>query len=159
MTQKFNITIVVDPAEGGIATGNGTYYFGEQVDLSITPAENYEFISWTENDVVVSQNLNYTFYVTENRNLVVHLSYLDAVGEHGSNTVVLYPNPVSDKLTVEATEAIDNIEIFNITGALVYSQKNCTDMVEIQTADLPAGTYVIRLTTQSATEVRRFVKK
>ena len=157
--QKFNIAVVVDPAEGGTYTGNGTYYFGEQVVLSITPAENYDFINWTENDVVVSESQTYTFYATQDRSLVVHLSYVDGVDELGANAMVLYPNPVSDKLTIEATEAIDNIEIFNITGALVYSQKNCTDMVEIQTADLPAGTYVIRMTTQSAIEVRRFVKK
>ena len=157
--QTFVINVVVDPAEGGIVTGGGTFNFGEQVALTIAPAENYDFVNWTENDVVVSEDLTYTFYATADRNLVVHLSYVDAVGEHGSNTIMLYPNPVSEKLIVEAAEAIDNIEIFNIAGVLVFSQKSHADMMEIQTADLPAGTYVIRMTTQHNVETRRFVKK
>ena len=33
------------------------------------------------------------------------------------------------------------------------------ETLEINTSNLPAGIYVIRMTTQSATEVRRFVKK
>jgi len=42
---------------------------------------------------------------------------------------------------------------------LVYSQKSCGEKVEITTADLPAGTYVVRMTTKNATETRRFVKE
>lgn len=42
---------------------------------------------------------------------------------------------------------------------MVFSQKNCTEKVEINTTYIPAGTYVIRMTTQGTTEVRRFVKK
>ena len=157
--QKFNISVVIDPAEGGSVTGNGTYYFGEEVALVITPAANYDFINWTENDIVVSESMHYTFYATAHRNLVVHLSYLDAVDEHGSDMIVLYPNPVSDKLTIEATEAIENLEVFSITGAKVLGMTSHNETLEINTANLPAGIYVIRMTTQNATEVRRFVKK
>ncbi|MBR6272935.1 MAG: T9SS type A sorting domain-containing protein, partial [Bacteroidales bacterium] len=82
----------------------------------------------------------------------------DGVGEHNI-TVAIYPNPVNDKLNVEATEAIEQVEVFNITGAKVFSKKNYTEKAEINTANLPAGTYVIRMTTQNTTEVRRFVKK
>ena len=77
----------------------------------------------------------------------------------GSGTFSIYPNPVSDKMTIEAQEAIDNIEIYNVMGALVYSQKDCGDKAEITTTNLPAGTYVVRLTTKNATETMRFVKE
>ena len=65
---------------------------------------------------------------------------------------------INDKLNVEATEAIEQVEVFNITGAKVFSKKNYTEKAEINTANLPAGTYVIRMTTKSASEVRSFVK-
>ena len=77
----------------------------------------------------------------------------------GSGAFTIYPNPVSDKLTIEAQEAIDNIEIYNVMGALVYSQKDCGDKAEITTTNLPAGTYIVRLTTRNATETMRFVKE
>jgi hypothetical protein len=72
---------------------------------------------------------------------------------------VLYPNPVSDKLTVETTEAVTNVEIYNLMGALVYSQKDNAKRIEIPTGNLPSGTYFIRLITPSGIETQRFVKK
>ena len=75
------------------------------------------------------------------------------------NNVLVYPNPVSEKLSIEAKEAIGKVEIYNVMGTLVYSQKDCESKVEIETSQLPAGTYLIRLTTDNATVMRRFVKE
>ena len=44
-------------------------------------------------------------------------------------------------------------------GALVYSQKGCTNKVEINTSDLQSGIYFIRMTNDNASETRRFVKE
>ncbi len=86
-----------------------------------------------------------------------------SVSENGLSTesgnFTVYPNPVKDKLTIEAQETLEKVEIYNMMGALVYSQKSCGEMVEITTADLPTGTYVVRLTSKTATETRRFVKE
>ena len=86
-----------------------------------------------------------------------------SVSENGLSTesgnFTVYPNPVKDKLTIEAQETLEKVEIYNVMGALVYSQKSCGEMVEITTADLPTGTYVVRLTSKTATETRRFVKE
>ena len=156
--QTFQVSVTVDPSEGGVVTGADTYNYGEQVTVTITPAENYVFDSWTENGAVVTDNPNYTFTVTTNRNLVAHLSHIDGVGEQQHN-IAVYPNPVNDLLTVEAFEDIDNLEVYTITGSLIFSQKDCANKVEIHTDDLPAGTYVIRMMTQSTIETRRFVKE
>ena len=157
--ETYTITASADPAEGATVFGVGTYEYGSQATLKVVPNENYIFLNWTENGTVVSEEQEYSFTVTGNRHLVANLQYIDGVGEQNNVEITLYPNPVNNWLTVEASEDIDRIEIFNLTGALVYSQKNCSDKVEIGTADFSMGTYVIRLTTQNATEIRRFVKK
>ena len=156
---SYTINASVNPAVGGEVIGTGTYVYGTRVTLKVIPNEDYVFLNWTENGTVVAETVEYIFEVTGDRTLVANVEYVEGVGENARVEFVLYPNPVSDKLSVEATEAIDNIEIFNIAGAMVYSQKNCSEKVEVETADLPAGTYVIRMTTQSIIEVRRFVKK
>ena len=153
------VSIAVDPEGCAVVTGAGSYHYGDQVTLNVIPEANYLFQNWTENGSIISANTTHTFTITGDRNFVAHLLHVESVDEHDSNTIVLYPNPVNDRLTVEATEAIHQIEIYNITGAMVFSQKNGFDKVEIHTADLSAGTYVIRMTTQNAVEVRRFVKK
>jgi hypothetical protein len=153
------ISAVVNPSEGGVAMGGGSYFYGEEATLKVELNENYTFQNWTENGIVVSEEQEYVFTVTGNRNLVANLQYVDGVGEQANIGFNLYPNPVSDKLIVEAVSDIDCLEIYNLLGTKVCSLCNCGNMVEIQAAALPAGTYIIRMTTQNATEVRRFVKK
>ena len=158
-TVTIDIKVNINPAESANITGEGTYHYGDRVVLTVEPFENYRFLNWTEEGEVVCETTTYTFTATIDRTLTANLVNTEGIGEQTIVGISLYPNPVSDKLTVEATETIDHLEVFSVTGMLVYSQRNCTDKVEVSMADLPAGTYVIRLTTQNATEVRRFVKK
>ena len=153
------ISASIDPAEGGIIEGAGTFAYGSEITLKVVLNDSYTFLYWTENGLIVSYDQNYAFTVTNNRTLVANVQHVEGIEEHTGVSFDIYPNPVSDKLTIEASEAIDNIEVFNIAGAMVFSQKNCTEKVEINTTYIPAGTYVIRMTTQGTTEVRRFVKK
>ena len=107
----------------------------------------------------VSSSPSYSFTVTGVRNLVAHLTFIDGIGEQHAVAISLYPNPVNDKLTIKATEAIEHLEVFSITGVKVLGMTSHNETLEINTSNLPADIYVIRMTTQNATEVRRFVKK
>lgn len=76
-----------------------------------------------------------------------------------SRTVGIYPNPVNDKLTIEAQVDLGTVEIYNLMGTSIYSQRDCANKVEINTADLPSGIYFIRMTNDKTSETRRFVKE
>ena len=152
------ITATIDPEEAASVNGNGTYYYGDEVTLILEPKEDWAFRNWTEDGTVVSEEMNYTFTATESRNLVAHFEYTEGVGELSSATLI-YPNPVSNKLTIEAPEDLGTVEIYNLVGALMYSQKDCGNKVEINTANLTTGIYFIRLTNARASETRRFVKE
>ncbi len=157
--QTFQITATVEPAEGGTAIGGGTYNYGDMVTIEVDTNEDWAFLNWTENGSVVSEEKSFTFTALENRHFVANLEYTEGVGEQSANSVIIYPNPVNDKLTVEAQETIGTVEIYNLMGAMVYSQKNCGNKVEINTADLQSGIYFIRLTNDKVSETRRFVKE
>ena len=156
--KTIEITAIVEPAEGGTVTGGGTYNYGDEVTVSVETFEDWAFQNWTENGEVVSGEKSFTFIATGDHNFTANLLYTVGLNELDNN-VLIYPNPVSDKLSVEAKEAIGKVEIYNVMGALVYSQKDCESKIEIETSQLPAGTYLIRLTTDNATVMRRFVKK
>ena len=157
--QTFEITTSVEPAEGGIVTGSGIYNYGDEVTISVETNEDWAFQNWTENGNVVAEDKTFTFIATASRNFVANLMYTEGLGEQGHHTLVLYPNPVNDKLTVEAEEAIGTVEIYNLMGALVYSQKGCSNKVEITTADMQSGIYFIRIMNDMVSETRRFVKE
>ncbi len=153
------ITASVDPEEAASVSGAGTYNYGEEVTLILTRNEDWAFQNWTEDGIVVSNEMTYTFIATENRNLVANFEYTEGVGEQSGSQTLIYPNPVSNKLSVESQEALGTVEIYNLMGAKVYSQKGCGNKVEINTADLPSGVYFIRMTSNKVSETRRFVKE
>ena len=155
---SFQILASVDPTEGGSITGTGTYFFGETATLNVVLNDNYIFDNWTEDGQVVSTNQIYSFVVTGDRTLVAHAHYYDGISEHNI-TVSVYPSPVSDKLTIMTSIAGCTLEVYSITGAKVYSENDCSDKVELQVSDLPAGTYVIRLISNDSVQTTRFVKE
>ena len=156
--QVVDIKVNIEPADGGEVAGEGAYIYGDQVILTVTPYENYAFVNWTENGEVVCEEPTYTFTATTTRMLTVNLISTEGLGELSGN-FVMYPNPVSDKLVVETTETIDHLEIYNLLGALVYSDTDCATKVEISVSDLPSGMYFVRLKTNNNTETLKFVKK
>ena len=157
--QTFQITTSVDPAEGGTATGGGTYNYGDEVTITVETNEDWAFQNWTENSAVVAEEKTFTIIATANHNFVAHLMYTEGVDEQSGIKTLIYPNPVNDKLTIEAEQALGTVEIYNLMGALVYSQKDCANKVEINTSDLPTGIYFIRMTNDKTSEARRFVKE
>ena len=63
-SQPYEITASVNPLEGGTATVEGPLTYGSTCTLTATPANNYEFVSWTLGGEVVSTDAVYEFTVT-----------------------------------------------------------------------------------------------
>ena len=70
--QSYTVTATANPAEGGTVSGSGTYTYGQSCTITATANEGYDFINWTENGTVVSNDAAYTFTVTDNRTLVAN---------------------------------------------------------------------------------------
>ena len=157
--KTFEVLATADPAEGGTVSITGDNTYGSTVTVSIEPNEDYEFLNWTENGTVVSEEASYTFTLTANHNLVAHLHCVASVGENSHQALNIYPNPVSDKLTIETSEAIGFVEIYNLTGTMVVSQECNSEKAEIDVNNLHEGIYFIRITTDAAILTRRFVKR
>jgi len=156
--QTFDVKVNISPDNAGEVTGEGTYSYGDEVTLTVTPFGEYDNVVWMdEDDIIVCEGLTYVFTVTETRILTVVIT-TEGIGEQNGNFMV-YPNPVNDKLTIEAQESIDKLEIYNLMGALVYSQNDCSNKAEIAVSELPTGIYFLRLTMNGGTQVLRFVKE
>lgn len=154
----YEIEVVADPEAGAIVTGSGTYWEGETVTITVEPNENYTFLNWTDDGNVVSEEMEYTFTATKDCTIVAHLEYYDGVGENDPSAIKVYPNPVKDKLMVE-TQALCDIEVYNLMGTLVVSKKSCEGKTVVPMDSLPSGLYFIRLTTGGNTFTNRFVKE
>ncbi len=43
----FELSLFADPTEGGTVEGSGIYEYGEEVEISASPSEGWEFVNWT----------------------------------------------------------------------------------------------------------------
>lgn len=156
---SYEITASVVPLAGGSVSGMGIYEYGQTATITVTPNENYEFLNWTENNEIVSESLSYSFTVYGNRYLVAHMQYVDNLDENFGNGISIYPNPTTDKLTIESKQTINRLEVINAFGTVVYVSHDRRNKKELIMSRFPAGTYMIRLTTGKNIVMRKIVKQ
>ncbi len=69
-----------------------------------------------------------------------------SVTEADSDAMVLvYPNPATERLTIEAGQDMDKIRIFNLTGQQVYENKPGQSAHQIDIGHFEEGIYIIRV--------------
>ena len=74
--QAYTVTLSCLPEEGGVATGGGSYCEGDTCTVTATANTGYNFVNWTENGTQVSTEMEYTFPVITDRNLVANFAAL-----------------------------------------------------------------------------------
>ena len=77
------------------------------------------------------------------------------VDEINSRSFTIYPNPVSDKISVNGIENINSVKIFNSLGALVKHSRSAND---IDVSDLAKGIHFIQVDNGNIM-AKKFIKK
>jgi hypothetical protein len=75
-------------------------------------------------------------------------------------TINVYPNPISDILTIDyaGNNEETGFEILNSIGQVIYNGR-LTDKATVQTSDFSAGIYLIKLDTGKTIEFKKIIKK
>ena len=64
------ISVSMNPSNGGMVTGGGTLHCGDICTLTAHPFEGCKFQAWKEDDIILSPDTVYSFLVMENHNIV-----------------------------------------------------------------------------------------
>lgn len=75
------------------------------------------------------------------------------------STVVVYPNPVTDKLQIENSPINTLIELFNIQGQPVFSTVSKTSHLTLDLTKLSSGVYMVKLKGENLEKVVLVLKK
>lgn len=84
----------------------------------------------------------------------------------GKAGMKIFPNPASNRATISfrlATAGMVSVGLYDINGKYVlpifkgHAEKNILQQVEINTANLPAGTYIVRLQMQEKIQQQKLV--
>ena len=70
---------------------------------------------------------------------------------------LFYPNPALDTLYVETAQSLDKIEVFDISGKIVLTEKNPKNAINI--SSLKAGLYILKAHSKGQFVTRKIVIK
>jgi len=99
--------------------------------------------------------------VSDGQLLVQNVQLVQPVGiEDYENTIAIYPNPAKDFVTVEVNGNLEiiNIALYDIQGRSVETRHGTslqTGTNRLDITDLPAGTYILHITTTDGHEILR----
>ncbi|MBQ5688719.1 MAG: T9SS type A sorting domain-containing protein, partial [Bacteroidales bacterium] len=81
--------------------------------------------------------------------------------EELATSLNVYPNPVSDKLYIEAEVEIEEVVVYDVYGRVQNLRNSETQKLRnsIDVTDLNSGVYFVKVVTENGEAVKRFIKK
>ncbi len=73
--------------------------------------------------------------------------------------VVMYPNPASNVLNINAENTIDTIEVYNLLGQMVLNAKPGQNQAAVNVSNLNSGVYIVNTNIAGKQTSARFVKQ
>ena len=136
----YEVAISLNIENAGVVLGAGNYTHGDNVTVTATPNENYKFVNWTENDILVSEEQTYVFEITGDRNLVANFISTENVEKIFADSFKVYPNPANRNNEINLGMTFDRVEVYNSLGVKIAEYTNTDKIDGIETA----GIYVIK---------------
>lgn len=127
----------------------------------VTANENFEIESVIVDGENVGTDAEYTFTdVIANHTIVVNF----VAGDLGTNDpslheVKVYPNPVTDILSIINNQDTYDVEIYNLFGQKVLSQTAGEALTKVDMSALASSTYLVKLTNGTATKTIKVIKQ
>lgn len=73
--------------------------------------------------------------------------------------IKIFPNPVSNSLTIEALDAIDNVSIFNLLGQEVTTKNANANSIIIDMVNFKAGVYIVKTKINGVVATSKIIKE
>ena len=68
-----------------------------------------------------------------------------------------YPNPASDKLTIELPQSTFDVALINIIGETVFDEKNVTEKIVLDADKFTRGIYFVRASTNKSVFTKKII--
>lgn len=81
--------------------------------------------------------------------------FVTSVEDEIQETINIYPNPVSDVLTISTEAEVEKIEVNNVSGQLIMSLYN---VKSVDVSGIDAGTYYLKMYAKDKVKTMKFLK-
>ncbi len=94
-------------------------------------------------------------------NITANTTFLSTKDQKLENAFTISPNPGRDRLNLKMSSAQDtmSLEVFDVLGKKIYANKlnNVSESVDV--SQWNTGIYLVRLTSETGTQTKRFIKQ
>lgn len=111
------------------------------------PTNSVSLINSTFTMDDVRDNLNNRIPICHTNDKFYYESYNVGIKEEKETQINLYPNPVNDYLNISASEAIKQIELYDLSGKKLFSKQilGFTNSIDQNMNELSKGIYFIKI--------------
>lgn len=144
--------------QASVYADNNKMYTDEQFDLNLE--ENITAGGGPGGGIIYGLKS----FVTERNNYLEDIIDCSEIGqpviEHSKNSLIVYPNPADEIIYIQHSYQENVIiEIFNMNGICIAKMEGKNESGMIAISDWASGMYIVRITSGSAIDFCRFVKK
>ena len=170
---RIAITASITPVSA--PTGNASQQFcaGETVGLLIiTSGTNLVWYTAATGGVVVTSNTplvsGTTYYASQNNGTCESATRLAVTATLGAclgnedflfKQIKLFPNPVTDMLTISNTDIMASITVVDMLGRILMTTKVNDIETRIDMSNLPTATYLVQVTIDNAIKTFKVIRK
>lgn len=138
------------PVIGGDVKGEGVYAPGQHAMMAAVPDSGWVFNGWYENEVKISDSMNYDITVNSNHNLVGMFEQSTGIADTKLKTEIhLFPNPTKGILTIRLDKGMGNdlqeVIVTTMEGKPVF-ESPASPLNDLLIVDLSAnsqGNYIV----------------
>ncbi|SDJ15132.1 Ig-like domain-containing protein [Flavobacterium noncentrifugens] len=171
VSPRIAVAATINAVAAPTGTQNQTFCGQETVGLIVVNGENVVWYDAPVNGNVVPNNTpivsGTTYYASQTvdcesqSRLAVTMTSGNCLDVKGfdKDALKVYPNPVSDILNISYTQPIENIEVVNMLGQMVYSKTVHATDSKIDMSRYSAGTYLVRISIDNAIKTYKVIKK
>lgn len=165
------ITISVSPNPTISVVGTNSICQGASATLSVSGADSYTWNTAANTSTIsVSPSITTVYTATgttsssgcnSQGNFTVSVIVCTSLSEQAkNNSILIYPNPVSNKLNINNLSANNSqIELYDVTGKKLDSFKTSSSENILNMEKYPEGIYYLKITTLSEQYVHKIIKQ
>lgn len=136
--------------EGFLSQNSSSEFIGIGTNTTIDQVK-VKWLSGIE-DIIYNPSINQSMTIIEGSSL--------SLEEFDANSLKLFPNPVTDILTIRSNSIINKIEVFNVLQQSVLKKSSYADSeISIHMSELNSGVYYIKISSDNINVVKKFIKR
>ena len=172
-SSRVAVTASISPVNAPIGLANQTFCTGETVGLLvITSGANIVWYNAATGGTIVPNGTllvsGTTYYASQNNGTCESPTRLAVTATFGAclgteefvlNQIKLYPNPVTDMLTITTTDMMTNVIVSDMLGRILSTRALNETETKVDMSNYPTGTYLVQVSIDNAMKTFKVIKR